>query len=123
METVVDLNVPPIHTPHRDLDHLPLADKDFQIKELTFEGSPVRIHCKCQDSYLNHANKIDLWEPNLPKYQLPSIHIFPKIVHQCHANYNPNLRAVMYPNQQILFNLSTTCYIYSLAKTLPPIYC
>ena len=35
------------------------------------------------------------------------MHIFPDIVHQCHANYDPNLRAVMPPDQQILFSITT----------------
>jgi len=34
METLVALSVAPITTPHCDLDYLPLADKDFQIKDL-----------------------------------------------------------------------------------------
>ena len=33
MDAPISLNVMPIMTPHRDLDHLPFADKDFQIKD------------------------------------------------------------------------------------------
>lgn len=36
-------------------------------------------------------------------YFLPYVHIFPNIIHQCHANYDPNLRAIMSPNQTIIF--------------------
>jgi len=68
MDALVSLNGMPVTTPHRDLDHLPLADKDFQIKDLTFEQSPLKLHCRHQDNYLNHADKIGLWESNLPKY-------------------------------------------------------
>ena len=80
METLMALNVAPITTPHRDLDHLPLADRDFQIKDLTFDDSPLRLHCKFQDLYLNNVDDIGLWESNLPTYQFPSVYIFPDIV-------------------------------------------
>lgn len=101
------LNVVPITTPHQDLDYLPLVDRDFQIKDLTFDDFPLRLHCKYQYLYLNNVDSIGLWESNLPKYQFPSVHIFLDSVHQCHANYNPNLRVVMSPNQQTLFTITT----------------
>jgi len=106
MEAPVALNMPPITTPHRDLDYLLLANKYFQIKDLTFDDSPLRLHCKYQNLYLNNVDNIGLWESNLPKYEFPSVHIFLDIVHQCHANYNPNLRAVMSPDQQIHFTIT-----------------
>lgn len=81
METPVALNVAQVNAPHRDLDYLPLADRDFQMKDLTFDDSPLRLHCKYQDLYLNNVDNIGLWESNLPKYQFPSVHILPDIVH------------------------------------------
>lgn len=105
MEAAVSPNVAPITTLHRDLDHLLFADKDFQIKDLTFEETTLKLLYKYQDNYLNNTDKIGLWESNLPKYQFPTIHIFPEIVHQCHANYNPGLRVVMSPDQKILFTI------------------
>lgn len=99
MEAPISLNVMTLTTPHRDLDHLPLADRDFQIKDLTFDETPLKLYCKYWDNYLNHADKIGLWESNLPKYQFPTVHIFPDIIHQCHANYDPNMRVVMTRDQ------------------------
>jgi len=49
-----------ITTPHEDLDFLPLADKDFQIKDLTFDETPLKLHCKYWDNYLNNTDKIGL---------------------------------------------------------------
>ena len=98
METPAALNVAPVNAPHKYLDHLHLADKDFQIKDLAFDDTTLKLYCKYRDLYLNGADNISLWESNLPKYQFPSMHIFPDIVHECHANYNPNLRAVMSPD-------------------------
>lgn len=97
MEAPVTLNFMPMTTPHRDLDHLPLDDRDFQIKDLTFDETPLKIYCKYRDNSLKNADKIGLWESNLPKYQFPTVHIFPDIVHQCHVNYDPNMRVITSP--------------------------
>ena len=106
METSVALNVVPITTPHCDLDYLPLTDKDFQIKDLETNKSSLKVYCQCRDNYMNACNTIGLWESNLPRYMLPSVRIFPDIIHQCQANYNPTLRAIMSPNQTILFTIT-----------------
>lgn len=106
MEVPVTLNVTPITTPHRDLDHLSLADKDFQIKDLTFKETPLKLHCKYRDNYLNNADRIGLWESNLPKYQFPIVHIFPDIFHQFHANYDPKMRVVMSPDKKFIFTIT-----------------
>jgi len=90
MDAPIALNVMPVTTPHRALDHLPLAEKYFQIKELIFEESPLKLHCRHRDNYLNHVDNIGLWESNLPKYQFPSVHVFSNIIHNYHENYDPS---------------------------------
>ena len=94
MEVHVALNVAPLNAPHRELEYFPLVDKYFQIKDLVFSESPLRIHCRCRDNYLNGSDIIGLWESGLPRYLFPSIHIFPEIIHYFHANYDPNQREV-----------------------------
>lgn len=42
MADLIDMDVRPITTPHLDLDHLPLADKDSQINILL----PKSLHSK-----------------------------------------------------------------------------
>ena len=84
------LNVAPLNAPHRDLDCLPLADRDFQIKDLVLSDNPLRTFCRYRDNFINGSNIIGLWESNLPMYLLPSVHIFPELIHYCHANYDPN---------------------------------
>jgi len=106
MEAPITLNVMPITTPHRDLDHLPLAEKDFQIKDTSFSKSPLKLFCKYRDQYLNHADSIGLLESGLPKYQFPRVHVFLEIVHYCHMNYDPIQRAVRSPDQSILFTIT-----------------
>ena len=106
MATPIAMDVRPITTPHLDLDHLPLVDKDFQIKGTFVHESPIKLYCQYRDQYLNHTNKIGLWESNFPKYQFPEVHIFPDIVNYCHVNYIPSQRVVMSPDQTILFTIT-----------------
>lgn len=40
-------------------------------------------------------------------YFLPSVHVFPDIIHHCCANYDPNQREVMSPSQTILFPITS----------------
>lgn len=98
MAAPIAMDVRPVTTPYLDLEHLPLADKDFQIKDTSIQESPVKLYYQSRDRYLNHADEIGLWDSNLPKYQFPQVHIFPEIVHYCHANYIPSQRAMMSPN-------------------------
>ena len=90
MEIPVALNVAPLNAPHRDLDYLSLVDRDFQIKDLVLSENPLRIFCYYRDNYLKGSEIFGLWESNLPMYLLPSVHIFPEIIHYCHENYDPN---------------------------------
>ena len=99
------MDVRPISTPQLDLDHLPLAYKDFQIKDTFVNECSLKLYYQYRDQYLNHVDKIGFWESNLPKYQFPEVQIFLEIVHYYHANYIPDQREVMSPNQTILFTI------------------
>ena len=107
MEVPVALNIAPLNAPHKDLDYLPLVDRDFQIKDLILNENPLRIFFQCRDSYLNSSDIFGIWESNIPMYLLASVHIFPEIIYHCHANYDPNQRAVMSPSQTVLFSINS----------------
>lgn len=107
MKTPVAMNVAPINAPDRDLDYLPLENKDFQIKDLPIEKNHLKVFCQSRDNYLNGSDVLGLWKSNLPIYFLPSVHVFHDIIHQFHANYDPNRRAVMSPSQKVLFSITT----------------
>ena len=107
MASPVTMDVRPITIPHLDLDHLPLADRDFQIRDTSAYEVLLKIHCLSKDRYLNHSDNIGLWDSNFPKYQFPQVHIFPEIVYMCHAYYIPIQRAIMSPNQKVLFTITT----------------
>jgi len=96
-----------MNEPHKDLDYLPLADKDFQIKDQSSDGNHLKIFFQIIDSHLNNSNFFRVWESNLPMYFLPSVHVFSNIIHQCCANYDPIHRAVMSPSQTVLFPIIT----------------
>lgn len=107
METPIALNIAPINAPHKDLDYLPLADKDFQIKDLSSDKNHLQAFCQVKESYLNKPDIFGLWESNIPMYFLPSIHVFPKIIHHYCANYDPIHRAIMSPSQTVLFPITS----------------
>jgi len=98
MDTTIAMDVRPISTPHLDLDHLPLVDKDFKIKDTSVQESVLKVHCRSKDRYLNHVDEIGLWESNFPNYQFPKVHIFQEIVHYYHPKYIPSQRSVISPN-------------------------
>ena len=106
MEFPVALNVTPLNAPHRELEYLPLVDRDFQIKDLVFSESPLKIYFRCRENFSKGLDTIGLRKSNRPRYLLPSVHIFPEIIHQCHACYDPNLKAVLAPDQSILFPIT-----------------
>lgn len=68
MAAPITMDVWPVTTPHLDLDHLPLADKDFQIKDTSVLEYLLKVHCQSRDIYLNQADENGLWESNFPKY-------------------------------------------------------
>lgn len=98
MATPISMDVTPISSPHLGLDHLPLADKDFQINEISVHDSPLKLYSGYRDQYLNHDNKLVFGSKIHLSTKFPEVHIFPKIVHYYHANYIPSQRVVMSPN-------------------------
>jgi len=65
------LNEKSLQTPHLDIDHLPLADRDFEIKDTSTSSHLLKLHCWSEDKFLNKNDDIHLWESNLPKYLFP----------------------------------------------------
>ena len=42
----------------------------------------------------------------MPIYYLPLVNVFPDLIHQCCANYEPSQRAVMDPSGNVLFHIT-----------------
>ena len=81
MEALAALNITPLNAPHRELEYLPLVDKDFQIKDLCFDESPLLSFFHCRNDYSKGQDVIGLWESNLPRYLISSVINFPEIIH------------------------------------------
>ena len=47
------LDAKPLPTPHLDIDHLQLANRDFQIKDTTSPNNLLKLHCWSKDKFLN----------------------------------------------------------------------
>ena len=56
MEAPVALNVAPLNALHKDLEWLPLADRDFQIKDLTSDKNHLQAFCEIRNSYQSNSN-------------------------------------------------------------------
>lgn len=99
MDFQTSLDVRPMQTPHLDIDHLALADRDFQIKDVASPAFLLQLHCWSKDKFLNQNDDIHLWESNLPKYYFAQVNPFPEIIHFYQACYIPCQKAIVTPNQ------------------------
>ena len=100
------LDVRPLRTPHLDIDHLPLANRDFQIKIIVSHSHLLKLHSSSKDKFLNQNDDNHLWESNLPKYLFPQVYLFPEIIHFYQACYVPSQRAIISPDQHVLFTIT-----------------
>lgn len=62
MEAPISLNVAPMNAPHKDFNNLPLADRDFQIKDLSGDMNHLQTFCQIRDSHLSNSDIFGLWE-------------------------------------------------------------
>ena len=100
------LNIAPLNAPHKELEWIPLADRDFQIDDLVGDKPHLQAFCEIRNSYKNKADIFGIWESNIPIYYLPSVNVFPDLIHQCCANYEPYQRAVMDSSGNVLFHIT-----------------
>lgn len=100
------LDVRHLQTHHLDIDHLALANRDFQIKYTASPAYLLKLNYQSKDKFLNQNDGIHLWESNFPKYYFPQVHPFKEIIHFCQACYIPNQGAIVTPDQQVLFTIN-----------------
>ena len=106
MEAPVALNIAPLNARHRELEWQPLADRDYQIDDMEGFKPHLQAFCEIRNSHKNKTDLFGIWESNMPIYYLPSINVFPDLIHQCCANYEPSQRAVMGPSGNVLFYIT-----------------
>lgn len=51
MEALVALNVAPMNAAHKELEWMPLADRDFQITDMIGEKPHLQAFCEIRNSY------------------------------------------------------------------------
>jgi len=56
-----------VHPP-LDLDHIPLADRDFKIHETLLEFDLFDIYCWWEDNLVDGVDDITIWDTSLPFY-------------------------------------------------------
>jgi len=108
METPVALNIAPLNAPHKSLEWLSLADRDYQMVEVIELSSRYHIPV-ISEIRAKHRSGIDIlgiWDSHLPVYYLPQVNVFPDLIHQCCENYDPNQRAVLSPSGSVLFHIT-----------------
>ena len=106
MEAPVALNIAPLNAPHRELEWIPLADRDYQIADMEGDMPHLQVFCEIRNKFRSKADLLGIWESNMPMYYLPSVNVFPDLIHQCCANYEPSQRAVMDPGGNVLFYIT-----------------
>ena len=66
--------VNPLQPPLLDVDHTPLADKDFKIVNTIIDNNLLELHCWSHDKFADKVDDIHMWNSNLPKYKVPQTH-------------------------------------------------
>jgi len=106
MATQAALNITPMNPPNKELESMPLADRDYLIQDLVGDRNHLQTFCQLRNSFVNNCDMYGIWESNLPVYFLPSINVFPEIIRLCAENYEPNQRVVKSPSGSILFHIT-----------------
>ena len=95
-----------MNPPNNDLEAMPLADKDHLIQDLLGDRNHLQTFCQLINNFLDNCDMYSIWESNFPFYFLPSVNIFPEIIHLCAENYVPNHRVFKSPSGSILFHVT-----------------
>ena len=96
---------PLIHPP-LDLDHIPLADRDYKIFEMQCEFKLFELYYVIEDKFVDKTDEIGLWEFNLPHYIYPQTFHSPEATRKCQAWYVPNQREIIAPTGEIIFTIT-----------------
>lgn len=106
MATPTALSITAMNPPKKELEAMPLADKDYLIQDLVGDRNHLHTFCQLRNSFLSNCDMYGIWESNLPFYFLPSDNIFPEIIRLCAEDYEPTQRAVKSPSANILFYIT-----------------
>jgi len=79
METPVALNISPLNAPHKELEWLPLADRDFHMTETIELDSQYHITVlnELRAKHMNGTDILRIWDSHLPIFYIPPGQCFP----------------------------------------------
>lgn len=102
------LNIAPLNAPHKSLEWLPLADRDYQMMETVELSNKYHIEAfyEMRRKHKDGTDILGIWESYMPIYYLPQVNAFPDLIHQCCENYDPNQRAVLDASGSVLFHIT-----------------
>ena len=121
------MNIAPLNAPHKELEWLALADRDYQMVEVIEVSSKYHIPVinELRAKHINETDILRIWESHLPIFYLRQVNVFPDLIHQCCTNYDPNQRAVLSPSGSVLFYVTPEAINQMLhfqsAKSLTPL--
>ena len=100
MEAPAALNIAPLNAPHRELQWQALANRDYQMMETVLMHNKYQIHLlnELKAKHMNGIDILGIWDSFLPIFRLPQVNVFPDLIHQCAAYYDPTQRAVINPS-------------------------
>jgi len=83
MEAPVALNIAPFNAPHKELEWLPLADRDYQMSEVIEVSNKYHISIinELRAKHINGTDILKIWDSHLPIYYLPQVNVFPDLIH------------------------------------------
>ena len=99
-------SVNPLQPPIPTVEALPLADMDYKVVDPVVEFNLLEIHNWCFDKYLD-KDEIPIWETHLPKYVVPLTHPGQDLVRLCQKHYEPDQRAIVNVDREVLFTITT----------------
>jgi len=73
MDAPVALNIAPLNAPHKELEWLPLADRDYQMAEEIEVSNKYRtpVINELRAKHINGTDILRIWESHLPIFYLP----------------------------------------------------
>lgn len=95
----------PMLTPPMNLDHTPLADRNYKIAKRQCDFDLFELHFWFQDNFLDQSDEIQLWQSILPLFVVPQSYHFPEFFLRSQASYLASKRAIIFPNGEILFTI------------------
>jgi hypothetical protein len=94
-----DTSKNPMIPPPINLDHIPLAERDYKVTESKCEFNFFKLYSWLKDIFLDQSDEVGLSESNFP--------MFLEFFLRCQANYFLIQRVIASPTSEILFTITS----------------